>query len=254
MVSASLRGPADLYTRRQLLANLWARGATLQFTFSQESIDFLIPLYFGSVDPDSEFDPSRLSGGVGQVKFKVAGDQKAEAAIRPIGVPRDRQQPLPYLAILMELGNESHYKGNNSKIRYTTSEPPVDGEFGKLCDAWDAAVKTLESYRRQSKQQKETLEKLKKEANDARFAMDSCNRYSLSARGISQDVYGILRDADIEKEFATLLSIIMPSPVDERSTRQHMRPLERLSATSSHTDWMSEYVVSNESVSDDDIP
>jgi hypothetical protein len=296
-----------LYTRRQLLANLWARGAALQCTFSQESIDFLIPLYFGSVDPDSEFDPSRLSGGVGQVKFKVAGDQKAEAAIRPIGVPRDRQQPLPYLAILMELGNESHYKGNNSKIRYTTSEPPVDGkfgklcdawdaavktlesyrrqskqqketfeklkkeakdarlamdscnryssdEFGKLCDAWDAAVKTLESYRRQSKQQKETLEKLKKEANDARFAMDSCNRYSLSARGISQDVYGILRDAGIEKEFATLLSIIMPSPVDERSTRQHMRPLERLSATSSHTDWMSEYVVSNESVSDDDIP
>jgi hypothetical protein len=254
MVSASLRGPPNLFICRQLLANLWARGGALQCRFSQESIDFLIPLYFGSVDPDSEFDPSRLSGGVGQVKFRVAGDKQAEAAIRPIGIPRDRQQPLPYLAILMELGNESRYKENNSKIRYLISEPPVDGEFGNLCDVWDAAVKKLESYRRRRKHRKETLEKLKKAANDARLAIDSCNRYSLSVRGISQDVYGILRDAHIEKEFATLLSIIMPSHVDERSTRQHMRPLERLSAASSHTDWMSEYVVSNESVSDDDSP
>jgi hypothetical protein len=117
-------------------------------------------------------------------------------------------------------------------------------------------VKRLEYYRRRRKHQKETLEKLKKAANDARLAMDSCNRYSFSVRGISQDVYGILRDAHIEKEFATvtLLSIIMPSPLNERSTREHMRPLERLSAASSHTDWMSEYVVSNESVSDDDSP
>jgi hypothetical protein len=55
------------------------------------------------------------------------------------------------------------------------------------------------------------------------------------------------------KEFATLLSIIMPLPVDERSTRKHMRPLERLSATSIHTDWMLEYVVSDELGSDDDL-
>ena len=239
-----------MYTCRQLLANLWARGGALQCRFSQESIDFLFPLYFGSVDPDSEFDPSQLSGGVGQIKFKVARDKKAEAAICPIGVPRDCQQPLPYLAILMELGNESRYKETNSKIKCATSDPPVDGEFENLCDVWDAAVKRLESYCGRRKPWKESLEKLKKAANDARLAMDSYNRYSLSLRGVSQDVYGILHDAHIEKEFATLLSIIMPSPVDERSTRQHMRPLERLSAASSHTDWMSEYVVSNESASD----
>ena len=80
--------------------------------------------------------------------------------------------------------------------------------------------------------------------------MDSCNWYSLSVRGVSQDVYNILHDAHIEKEFATLLSIIMPLPVDEHSMRQHMQPLKHLSAASSHTDWMSEYVVSNESASD----
>jgi hypothetical protein len=54
------------------------------------------------------------------------------------------------------------------------------------------------------------------------------------------------------KEFATLLSIVMPSPVDECSMRQYMWPLEHLSAASSHTDWMSEYIVSNELASDDD--
>lgn len=235
----------------QLLANLWARGGALQCSFAQESIDFLIPLYFGSVHPDSEFDPSRLSVLTWQIKYKAKGDKKAEAAIRPIGAPRDRHQPLPYLAVLMELGTESRYQDNKSKIKYATSKPHADGEFGNLCDVWDAAVKKLETYRKRKKHRKETLEQLKKVANDARLAMDSVNRYSLSVRGVSQDVYGILRDADIAKEFATLLSIIMPSPVDERSTRQHMRPLERLSAASSHTDWMSEYVVSNELASDD---
>jgi predicted aldo/keto reductase-like oxidoreductase len=204
------------------------------------------------VHPDAEFDPSRLSDITAQVKFRTTGDKKAEAAIRPIGVLRDRHQPLPYLAVLMELGTESHYKETNSKIKYATSEPPADGDFEDLCDAWDAAVKKLETYRKGRKPQKKTLEKLKKAANDARVAMDSCNRYSLSVRGVSEGVYGVLRSADVVKEFATLLNIIMPLPVDERSTRKHMRPLERLSATSSHTDWMLEYVVSNELGSDDD--
>ena len=237
---------------RQLLANLWARGAALQCCFSQESIDFLIPLYIGSVCPESEFDPSRLSVVAGQVKYKVAGDKKAGPAIRPMGAPRDRHQPLPYLAILMELGNESYYKDSGSQIKYAASEPPPDGKFETLCDLWDAAVKKLDNYGRRKKTKKDTLEKLKKAANDARFAMDSCNRYSVSVRGVSQAVYGILRKANIAKEFATLLSIIMPLPADERSTRHHMRPLERLSATSSHTDWMVEYFLSNELCDDDD--
>jgi hypothetical protein len=154
----------------------------------------------------------------------------------------------------MELGNESCYKDNGSKIKCAASEPPADGEFRDLCDKWDAAVKKFENYRRRKKTKKDTLEIFKKAANEARLAMDSCNRYSISIRGVSQDVYGILREADIAKEFATLLSIIMPSPVDKRSTRQHMRPLERLSAASSHTDWMSEYVVSNELFGDDVDP
>ncbi len=40
---------------------------------------------------------------------------------------------------------------------------------------------------------KETLAKLKKKVNDARLAADSCNRFSISVRGASPDVYGILQ-------------------------------------------------------------
>ena len=75
----------------------------------------------------------------------------------------------------------------------------------------------------------------------ARLAVDSCNRYSISVRGASPEVYGILREADIVKEFATLLSVTMPSPSNQDRTRQHMRPLERLGVASNHTAWVSEY-------------
>jgi hypothetical protein len=235
-----------LYTHRQLLANLWARGAALQCCLGQEAIDFLIPVYLGSVDPDSKFVPSLLSVVAGQVKYKIAGDKEAEDAIRPIGASRDRHQPLPYLAMFMELGSESRYRASGSKIKCAASKPPADDEFGRLSDAWDEAVKEFETYRRQKKTTKATREKLKKAANDARLAMDSCNRYLISARGVSPDVYGILREANIVTEFTTLLNVIMPSPIDLDSTRQHMRPLERLAAESSHTAWMSEYVVSDE--------
>lgn len=227
-----------MYTRRKLLANAWARGAALQCCFSQELIYFLIPLYHGSVHPDSKFDPSRLSAVMVQIKNKVA--KNAEPALRPTGVPRDRHQPLPYLVILMELGNEFSYDDSGSKIKYAGSEPSADGEFGILCDAYDA----LETYRNGKNTKQDILEDLKKKTNAARLAVDLCNRYLISVRGLSPDVYGILREAKIEKEFATLVSITMPLlGAEEQSTRQHMRPLERLSYESPHTPWMSEYAV-----------
>ena len=69
---------------------------------------------------------------VGQVKFQATGNKKAEIAIRPIGIPRDLHRPLPYLAILMELGNEPKYQENRSKIKATASEPVDGGEFEEL--------------------------------------------------------------------------------------------------------------------------
>jgi len=44
-----------------------------------------------------------------QVKFETSADGKAGAALRPIGVPRDYSRPLPYLVLLLELGNEYKY-------------------------------------------------------------------------------------------------------------------------------------------------
>jgi hypothetical protein len=236
----TLRGPANLYARRQLLANLWARGAGLQCCFSQESIYLLLVVYHGSIDADSIFDPSLLSSITAQIKFRTAADGNAELAIRPIGVVRDLDKPLPYLAILMELGCEQRFKGNGEKIKYLAAGPLADGAFRTLHTAWDAAAKDLKTNTK-----KNPAQGLKKKVSDARLAVDSYNRYSISVRGISPDVYGILRTAKITKEFATLLSIITSSIAEDHSTKKHMRPLERLSDRS-HIAWMSDYGLSNE--------
>ena len=105
-----------------------------------------MPTYDGPVDGNEKFDPSRLSAVAAQVKFKAACDKKAELAIRPTVVPRDRRQPLPYLALLMELGSESEYQESSSKIRCTASEPLPDGKFEEYCDALDAAEEKLASH------------------------------------------------------------------------------------------------------------
>ena len=262
MVNAVLRELVYLYTRRDLLANLWARGAALQCSFSQESFNLLIPFYYGSVEPDSIFDPSLLSAGLAQIKNKAAGDTQAELAIRPIGVPSDR---LPYLAILMELGCESCFKENRSKIKYKVSGPLDDGKLRKYRVAHGKAAQKLKTYvenalvQKKRKTQKdtreetweETIKTLKEEADKTQLAIESCYRYSISVRGTSPDVYGILDKANIANEFKTLLDIIMPQPLDEEdSIRQHLRPLERLADDSPQTAWMWKYGARNEALVD----
>ncbi|KAF8816611.1 hypothetical protein BYT27DRAFT_7220522 [Phlegmacium glaucopus] len=209
----STQDPIPEQPSMKLLANLWARGAALQCCFSQESIDLIIPLYCGSIHPDSNFDPAQFSAVVIQIKYKSAGDTNAEPAIRPIGVVRDHNgdQPLPYLAMLMEL----------------------------------AAAEEYEAHCRLKNTPKAILTQCKKKAKDAQLAVDSCNRYSISVRGISVDEYGILREAKIADQFATLLSIIMPLHGKDKSTRKNMRPLERLSDPP-HIAWMSDYYVPDE--------
>ena len=145
----------------------------------------------------------------------------------------------------MELGNKSCYLDNSNKIKYFAPEPLANGAFGPLCDAWDKAVKELKDYRSGGDTKKDILEGYKQKVNDARLAVDSCNQFSISVRGVSQQEYGILRQANIEKEFATLLSIVM-SNAEEHSTRKHMRPFESLLNGSHHTDWTWKYGVSNE--------
>jgi hypothetical protein len=77
-------------------------------------------VYHGNIDTKAVFDPAMLSAVFGQVKFKSKADTAAEQAIRPIGLPRDPSEPLPYLALLFELGNDSDHGAAKSKIKTTT--------------------------------------------------------------------------------------------------------------------------------------
>jgi hypothetical protein len=231
---------------RQLLANLYARGAALQCCFNQESLDFLIPVYTGSIIEDAIFDPAALSAVVVQVKFKSAGDKQAGNLLRPVGIPRDLSRPLPYLALLMELGNESTYRETGSKILTMIPSHEADKDFRTLVDHWFDAKKELETYRNEKKVgQKKGKKEIEKEAKIemARLAMDSYNRYAIFVRGTSSDTYGILKAVDIENEFATFLSVTLPSPPSQITAIQQMLPLERLGSSSDHTPWMSTYIV-----------
>ncbi|KAF8515975.1 hypothetical protein BU17DRAFT_76734 [Hysterangium stoloniferum] len=228
----------------RLLANLWARGAALQCCFTQEGIDLLILTYTGSIEANAVFDPSWLSAAVVQVKFKAAGDKKASSKMRPLGIPRDLHQPLPYLALLMELGNESNYRENHSKIISMACKPVVDSEFEELFSHFAAAVKTLHSHRNQERGKKaKNAKETKKRKGRKSIWLWIPTTDTRSVRGASPDVYQIIKKADIVQEFATLLDITMPSPSNEDYTMQHMRPLDRLGVASNHTAWMTEYIV-----------
>jgi len=258
---------------RQLLTNLWARGAALQCCFRQEAVDFNIPIYSGSVAADAVFDPSQLSVISGQVKFTTEGKKAAEFAIRPIGIPCDPEKPLPYLTLLMELGNESKYQESHSKVKTVASEPAVDGEFARLTAEFADDLQKFESYKAQAKQElaylkedvkasrrtkkdltdkKKVLQKAEKKLEEqmksSRQAKDSYNRYSIAVRGASDDVYKILQTAKIVKEFDVLVRFSMPSANDQTAAMKHMRPLESLGAESNHTAWMLEYTVDAESM------
>jgi hypothetical protein len=209
-------------------------------------------IYKGNVAVSEIFNVANLSAGVVQIKYKTNADTQAELALRPIGIPRDTHQPLPYLAFLMELGNESNHRETNTRIKVTPSAPLADGAFAKLQDEWMKAVKDLDTHRFQTKRQQQCTKEQKKaqkaeeevllkKVKDAQVAKDAYNRFAVSVRGASSDVYGVLRQANIVEEFATLLSVTMPLPTAQSTAIQHMRPLERLGETSAHTAWMSVY-------------
>lgn len=138
--------PVYLAHFRELLANLWARGAALQCCFNQESIDFLIPAYFGLVSEKGVFDPSRLSVVVGRVKYKSNGAAKSVSdAIRPFGTPHDLQQPLPYLALLMKPGNEADYNETHSKMKSTAAGAVANCKFAELTNNLISALDNLQA-------------------------------------------------------------------------------------------------------------
>ena len=239
----------DSILRSHLLANLWSRGGGLQCCFNQESLDLMFVTYKGSVAVDEIFDVANLSTGVVQIKYKTDTDTQAGPALRPMGIPHNTHQPLPYFTFLMELGAKSPHRATQASIKATPSPSLADGAFEKLQCEWMDALKELNTYRSQKeiKQQRKrgqdaTEKKLLQAVHGARVNMDAYNRFMVSVRGASSDVYGILKTANIAEEFASLLSVTMPSPTTQDTAIQCMRPLERLGETA-HTAWMSTYVV-----------
>ena len=227
---------------RKLLANLWARGTIVQCYHNQSSVDLFGVAYFGSVQPDAILDPELLSGFVVQVKSRTAGATSSETELQPpIGIPRDPDQPLPYLTLLMELGYESSFQGTQSKIGVTISPQLPDGEFRKRCEGYSRAMADLSEHRRKMpSRDPESIKKLTEDVDQKREAMNDGNRYSIFVRGASPSTYGILNKAEIVDEFATLLKITTPSPSAHSHTVQHMCPMEGLDEEGHHMAWMSD--------------
>ena len=194
-------------------------------------------MYHGDIGAGAIFDPAMLSAAFGQVKYKSKADTTAEHDIRPIGLPRDLGAPLPYLTLHLELGNDSNHRTTNSRIKATIPEATEGVTFQRLTENYLRAEESLLACTdlKLVKRQKEAVK-------EARVAMDNYNRYTIAARGATSNVYGILRKANVDAEFKTLLNTTMPSPTPQDDAIQHMRPLERLGSGSGHNTWMSYYV------------
>lgn len=188
---------------RRLLANLWARGAALQCCFRQESLDLMIVTYKGSVAANAIFDPKNLTAIVIQVKYKNKTDLNAGRVLRPIGIPRNIHRPLPYIALLMELGSQSNYWTSRSKILVTASPLEDNGMFRTHWEKRDSAMKKLLHYegRKLNGQEQKIEGELQKEVDNAQQKMDACNRFSISVRSALPEVYGVLAKAKISKAF-----------------------------------------------------
>ena len=224
----------------ELLANLWARGAALQCCFNQESIDQLVVVYHGAVEVGERFDPTLLSACLVQCKFRKA---TSGCNVRPIGIPRDGMEPLPYLWMLIELGTEVKHKTTQSAIEAVAGSP--SGEvYSSLVSKWTQSVNELAEYekglKRGQKRGKDEMGDLKRqEVKTRREAMDGFERYSISVRGTS--AYKVLQAANITQEFETLLRVTIPQSDLGGDLLQQMWPLRRLGHLSGHTAWMIKY-------------
>jgi hypothetical protein len=157
-----------------------------------------------------------LSVSIFQIKNKSTADTKALRSLRPIGLPHDLHQPLPYLAVVMELGDESNYQQHQVT-------PSSEGVFRDLWAVWEVALRTLNVYEEkkakenkvrkwQEKGQKDPERtKLLDNVKTTRAAMDAYNQYTINIRGASPTAYRSLKGANIVSQFATLIKVTMPS-------------------------------------------
>lgn len=133
----------------------------------------------------------------------------------------------------------------------------VEGKFKDLRNEWISTRQCLQEHiaqkgetrkRKAGKDHREV--QLLGDIANRQVAMDTYNRFTICVRGASEEVYGVLKTANIAKAFATFLSTTMPPPTAQNTATQHMRPLDHLSDTSAHTAWMLLYVGGSDPVGD----
>jgi hypothetical protein len=222
---------------------------------NQESLDLQIVTYKGSIAPDAVFNIKNLSVSIIQIKNKFSADANALRLLRPVGLARDLYEPLPYLAIVMELGTDTPYQGHEGPIRITVSSGGPKDTFQALWVAWERALGELEKWteaKKAKKAKKGQMKKLIDNVKTTRAAVDGHNRYTVNIRGASDTTYGLLKKANIVTQFATLIKVTMPSPTATEDALQHMRPLERLGKDSAYTAWMTDYGEGETTDSEDD--
>jgi len=115
----------------------------------------------------------------------------------------------------------------------------------------DHRLKQLGADRKGKRNAKDPMEeKMRNVVLEVQMEMDNFHQYVISICGAVPEVYGILKEANVVREFARLLSVTMPAPVAQDHKIEHMWPLECLGDTSAHMDWMYEYVMPAESTED----
>ncbi|KAF8331025.1 uncharacterized protein EI90DRAFT_2996148 [Cantharellus anzutake] len=232
---------------RKLLSNLWARGAILQCCINQTSIDFLCPVYFGSVEPGAIFDCDQLSGLVVQVKNKTKeGDTDARNGnLRPVGIIRDPKNPLPYLALLMELGTESRHRGGGL-IKHSPPQHSQPSQYKRLTEEYQRALDGLSRHREQDSKNTKHSKELEADVQAKELKKDFYKRHLISARGAGSKTYGILETAGIQKEFKDFVSIVVPQESFYEDEIAQMWPDPVGDDDDSQARWLADYVLDNE--------
>ena len=119
------------------------------------------------------------------------------------------------LVLLMELGTESLYQ-KSSLVNVKLPGPTHNGRFQELTNRYVEASGKFRACR--SEKAKHCA---RKGVTEARQAMDEYNRFTISIRGKSRFTYKILDEAEITKEFSTLLDTSMPPQTDQDIAIQH---------------------------------
>ncbi|TDL16897.1 hypothetical protein BD410DRAFT_886367 [Rickenella mellea] len=224
----------------KLLANLWARGGALQCCFLQASMDFLIPIYHGNLN--ESFNPKLFSGVQGQVKFRDNYDKIAERNIRPLGIPRpttprdlNKPMPLPYLALLMELGTDSKDSQANTPIHARVFPDVTQDDYKRFLTNLEIAQTGLKNATTQVAQSA-----AKKVLKRAQQDVDNVERLAISVYGATSKAYKILETAGIAKEFHVFLNVVTSA---RHAAEQHavMKPLRSLDPKSNYNQWMVTY-------------